>query len=203
MNCILWAILQKKKIELMHKRSVQSGFSLLELMIVFALIGLLGAFVVPNLFRTKQGAARKEFLTEFEALLKDAVLRSITENKIHQIFIDLEHEKIQIRIFEKNSIEMNHHKKFVRLIDAQYLTEINFPKRFIIKDFFINGIQELVPGNMILDVVFYVMPDGTSQAIVANLIEEDIDGIAPDTKFSFVINPFYARMSVHETFQTA
>jgi prepilin-type N-terminal cleavage/methylation domain-containing protein len=187
----------------MHKRSAQPGFSLLELIVVFALIGLLGAFVVPNLFRTKQGAARKEFLTQFEALLKDAVLRSITESKMHQIFIDLEHEKIQTRIFEKNSIESNHHKKFVRLMDAQYLTEINFPKRFIMKDFFINGVQELVPGNMVLDVVFYVMPDGTSQAIVANVIEEDVDGIAPDTKFSFVINPFYARMSVHETFQTA
>ncbi len=183
------------------RKSLQSGFSLLELIIVFALIAMLGAFVVPNLFRTKQGAARKEFLTELEALVKDAVLRSITENIMHQIFIDIGHEKIQTRIFEKNSIETNKHKKFIPLIDAQYLTEIKFPKRFIIKDFFINGVQELVPGNMILDVVFYVMPDGTSQAIIANLIEEDIDGVAPDVQFSFEINPFYARMSTHETFQ--
>ncbi len=185
----------------MHK-SLQQGFSFLELMIVLALIGMLGAFVVPNVFRTKQGAQRKEFLVQFEALLKDAVLRSITKNMMHQIFIDIEHEKIQTRVFQKNAIETNQHKSFVKIEDVEYLTEIVFPKYFIIKDFFINGIQELVPGNMVLDVVFYVMPDGTSQAIVANLIDEEEEGITPDIKFSFVINPFYARMSVHESFQT-
>jgi prepilin-type N-terminal cleavage/methylation domain-containing protein len=202
MNCIQLAIQKKKKKKLKQTRATQSGFSLLELMIVLALIGLLGAFVVPNLFRAKQGAQQKEFLSSFEALLKDAVLRSIVENKMHQIFIDIAHELIQTRAYDAQSIESNKHKKFARVLDSDYLTEIKFPKRFAMKDFFINGVQEFAPGTAALDVMFYVMPDGTSQAIIANIIDQDEDSIEPEVTFSFVINPFYARMSVHETFQT-
>ena len=194
-------ILKKKKIELMQNKRAQSGFSLLELMIVLALIGLLGAFVVPNLFRTKQGAERKEFSTSFETLLKDAVLRSIVEKKDHQIYIDIAHELIQTRVYDKSSIETNKHKQFTRVEDEQYVTEIKFSNQFKFQNFFINGIEELVSGTAALDILFYVMPDGTSQAIIANIVDQDEDGINPDVNFSFVINPFYARMSVYETFQ--
>ena len=185
----------------MQTKKAQPGFSLLELMIVLALIGLLGAFVVPNLFRTKHGAERKEFLTSFETLLKDAVLRSIVENETHQIYIDIVHELIQTRIYDETSIEANQHKQFTRVQDNQYLTEIKFSKQFKFQNFFINGVEELVAGTAALDILFYIMPDGTSQAIIANVIDQDEDGSVSDVNFSFVINPFYARMSVYETFQ--
>ncbi|MBV8661236.1 MAG: type II secretion system protein [Candidatus Dependentiae bacterium] len=187
----------------MQTKTAQLGFSFLELMIIFALLTLLGAFVVPNLFRTKQGAERKEFLTSFETLLKDATLRSIVENKMHQIYIDIAHELIQTRIYDSTSIEVNKHKQFVALEkNKEYLVEIPFLKRFKINNFFINGVDEVVPGAAMQDVVFYVMPDGTSQAVIANLIDQDEEAILPDVNFSFVINPFYARISVYETFQT-
>lgn len=201
MNYIQTVIQKKKKTELMRK-TLQAGFSFIELIVVFALIALLGAFVVPNLFRTKQGAQRKEFLASFESLLKDAVRRSIIENEMHQIFIDIDHEVIQTRIYDLQSIETNEHKKFIRLIDSDYLTEVAFPKRFKMHNFFINGIEELISGTMTLDVFFYIMPDGTSQGIIANCVDRDEEGVAPDVNFSFVINPFYARISVHEAFQT-
>jgi prepilin-type N-terminal cleavage/methylation domain-containing protein len=183
-------------------KSAQPGYNFLELMIVLALIGLLGAFVVPNLFRTKSGSERKEFLTSLETLVKDAVLRSIVENKMHQIYIDIVHEAIQTRIYDEQSIEMNKHKKFIALQDSEYTTEIKFLNRFKIKNFFIDGVEELVSGTATLDVMFYIMPDGTSQAIVANLVDQDVDGLAPDVNFSFVINPFYARMTSYDAFQT-
>ena len=186
----------------MHIKATQSGFSFLELIVVFALISLLGAFVVPNLFRTKQGADRKEFLASFDTLLKDAVLQSITENKIHQIFIDIDHELIQTRVYDAQSIETNQHKQFIPVIHQEHVTEIKFPKRLKIQNFFINGVEELIAGTLTHDVLFYIMPDGTSQAIIANIVDQDEDGVVPDIEFSCVINPFYARMSVHETFQT-
>lgn len=187
----------------MQTRTAQPGFSFLELMIIFALLALLGAFVVPNLFRTKQGTQRKEFLISFETLLKDATLRSIVENKMHQIYIDIAHELIQTRIYDPTSIEINKHKQFAALEKNQeYVVEIKFLKQFKINNFFINGIDEVTPGAAMQDVMFYIMPDGTSQAIVANLTDQDEEGIMPDVNFSFVINPFYARMSVYETFQT-
>jgi type II secretory pathway pseudopilin PulG len=178
-------------------------------MVVFALLGLLGAFVVPNLFKVKQGVQRKEFLASFEHLLKDAVLRAVLTDSVHQIYIDVAGGKIQTRIFDPQSIETNRHKKFILLQDQQYLTQIPSKnqknldlKRFKIKNFFINGIEELVAGTAVLDLMFYIMPDGSSQAIIANVIDEDEDGVQPDVQFSYEINPFYARMSVYDRFQT-
>ena len=203
------AIQKKKKKKLKHCRTQQQGFSLFEMLIVLALLALLGAFVVPNLFRTKQGAQRKEFLTSFEILLKDAVLRSIMKNLVHQIYIDLVKGVVQIRVYDPQSIETNYHKKFIPLNDAQYVTMVpsaqqkNLDLRhFKIKNFFINGIEELQAGTATLDIMFYIMPDGTSQAIIANMVEEDEQGIQPDVQFSYEINPFNARMSVYDTFQT-
>ncbi len=209
MNYIQMAIQIKKKRKLKHFKTAQLGFSFFELMVVLALIGLLGAFVVPNLFRTKQGAHRKEFLASFDMLLKDAVLRSIIKNQVHQVFIDIAHGIIQIREYDKDSIETKAFKKFKKVQDQEYTTEIPSKsqkdlhlQQFKMQNFFINGIEEMIAGNAMQDVSFYVMPDGTSQAIIANLIDEDEDGIQPEVQFSYVINPFYARMSVYETFQT-
>ncbi len=209
MNYIQMVTQRKKNKKLKLTKSAQFGFSFLELMIVFALLGLLGAFVVPNLFKTKQGAQRKEFLASFEQLMKDAVLRSILTHSVHQIYIDLVGGTIQTRVYDPKSIETNRHKRFIRVVDEQYVTQIptlnqkNLDlKRFKIKNFFINGVEELVAGTAALDLMFYIMPDGTSQAIIANMIDEDEDGLQPDVQFSYEINPFYARMSVHDAFQT-
>ena len=185
----------------MHKRTVQSGFSFIELMIVFVLIAMLGAFVVPNLFRTKQGAQRKEFLLSLETMLKDAVLRSVIRNEVHQIYFDIEKEVIQLRTQDDKVIDTNLHKRFSEVKDTECKTHIPFLKKFKIKNFFINGNDEVSPSKALQDVLFYIMPDGTSQAIIANLVDEN-DDAQQDVSFSFTINPFYARMAVYEKFQT-
>lgn len=201
MNYIHWAILQKKKTELMQTKLEHSGFSFLEMTIVLALLALLGTFVVPNLFKNNRKNQVKAFISSLQNVVKDAALRSLIENKMHQIYFDIEHEVIQIRVYDPASIESNNHKKFKKVIDVEYLTEIAFPKNFIIHNFFINGIDEVTAGNLMLDVFFYIMPDGTSQTIIINCVDQDIDGFEDDIKFSLVINPFYARMSVYELFQ--
>lgn len=185
----------------MHNKAVQQGFSFLELMIVFALLALLGAFAVPNLFRIQQGAQRKEFLSDFEGILKDGVLRSIVEQKMHQIYIDIAHEVIQLREYDPQSSETNRHKKFKKVRDTEYVTEIKFLNRFVFKNFFINQVDEMVVGSAMQDVMFYIMPDGSSQAIIANVIDQDEENSSSPVSFSVVINPFYARMSVYDTFQ--
>jgi len=201
MNCIHLVIQIKKKIELMLNSTNKSGFSLLELVIVFALIGMLGAFVVPNIFRTRQGTERKQFISSFEAMLKNAVLESIAQNKVHQIYFDIEKELIQLRIHDSKSTETKTKDQFVKVTDVDFATQISFLKKFNIKNFFINGNDEVSAAAKLQDVLFYIMPDGTSQAVIMNLVDES-DDAAQDVNFSLVINPFYARMLVYETFQT-
>lgn len=190
----------KKKIELMLSNRNQSGFSLLEVMIVLVLIVMLGAFVVPNIFKARQGSQRKQFLTSFETMLKQSVLRSILKQEIHQIYFNIKQEVIQMRIRDLKSIETNLHKQFIEVKDLEYVTHIPFLKNLKIKNFYINGADEVISGALLDDVLFYIMPDGTSQPIIVNILEENDDQMQ-DISFSFVVNPFYARMSVYETFQ--
>lgn len=190
----------KKKIELMQNSTQQSGFSLLELMIVFALIAMLGALVVPNIFRVKPGAVQKEFLSSLDSLIQQTVARSVVEQKVHQIYFDIKQEFVQMRQKDPKSIELKTHKQFTQVKDSQYTTQIPLPKDFKIKNFFINGIDEVNHAAQLEDVLFYSMPDGTSQPVVVNITHEHEDA-AQDSSFSFVINPFYARMSVYEAFQ--
>lgn len=190
----------KKKIELMQNSTQQSGFSLLELMIVFALIAMLGALVVPNIFRVKPAAVQKEFLSSLDSLIQQTVARSVMEQKVHQIYFNIQEELVQVREKDAKSIERSIHKQFSEVKDTQYTTRIPFSKNFKIKNFFINGIDEVNHAAQLEDVLFYIMPDGTSQPVVVNITYEH-EYAARDSNFSFVINPFYARMSVYETFQ--
>ena len=201
MSYIQLVIQIKKKIELMLNSINKSGFSLLELVIVFALIGMLGAFVVPNIFRTRQGTERKEFVSSLETMLKNAVLESVVQNKVHQIYFDIEKELIELRVHDSKSTETKMKDQFVQIKDADFPTNISFLKKINIKNFFINGSDEVSAAAKLQDVLFYIMPDGTSQAVIINFVDEG-DDTAQDVNFSLVINPFYARMSVHETFQT-
>lgn len=201
MSYIQLVIQIKKKTELMLNSINKSGFSLLELVIVFALIGMLGAFVVPNIFRTRQGTERKEFVSSLETMLKNAVLESIVQNKVHQIYFDIEKELIELRVHDSKSTETKMKDQFVQIKDADFPTNISFLKKINIKNFFINGSDEVSAAAKLQDVLFYIMPDGTSQAVIINFVDEG-DDTAQDVNFSLVINPFYARMSVHETFQT-
>jgi len=179
----------------------KSGFSLLELVIVFALIGMLGAFVVPNIFRTRQGTERKQCISSLEAMLKNAVLESIIQNKVHQIYFDIDKELIQLRVHNPKSDEVKVAKQFKEVVDKDFATHFTFLKKFKIKNFFINGADEVSPAAELTTVLFYIMPDGTSQPVIINVVDESDDS-ANDIDFSLVINPFYARMSVYEKFQT-
>jgi len=157
--------------------------------------------MVPNLFKTNRSQERKQFIAQFEAFVKATVMRSIVENRIHQIYIDIVHESIQMRVYNSQSTEMNRHKQFIQVKDSRYTTEMKFLKHYAIKNFYINGIDEVVPGTIMQDVMFYSMPDGTSQAIIINIIDQDEENAHQDAPLSIVINPFYARISTSETFQ--
>ena len=188
-------------IELMLINKAKQGFFILELVIVLALIGVLGSMVIPNLFRSKQGVVRKEFLSSFESLLKGAVQQAVLTGKVYQVYINNDDKIVQTRVFDSKSSEQNKHKQFTKVNDDQYLQELPLPSQLIVKNFFIGKSDEVIAGSKLQDVWFYIMPDGSCQPILVNMIDQH-DYTENDFKFSFVISPFYARMSVYESFQT-
>ncbi|HWN98669.1 MAG TPA: prepilin-type N-terminal cleavage/methylation domain-containing protein [Blastocatellia bacterium] len=70
----------------MDKRR-ERGFSLIELLIVVAIIGIIAAIAIPNLLKSQQAARETAALTEVQTIGKNQVLYSITKG--HGKFADM------------------------------------------------------------------------------------------------------------------
>lgn len=68
-------------------RKKETGFSLIELLIVVAIIGIIAAIAIPNLLKSQQAAHETAALTEVQTIGKNQVLYSITKG--HGKFADL------------------------------------------------------------------------------------------------------------------
>jgi len=71
----------------MNNKQRESGFSLIELLIVVAIIGIIAAIAIPNLIKSQQAAHETAALTEVQTIGKQQVLYSITKG--HGKFSDL------------------------------------------------------------------------------------------------------------------
>jgi len=65
----------------------QRGFSLIELLIVVAIIGIIAAIAIPNLLKSQQAAHETASLTEVQTIGKSQIMYSITKG--HGKFADL------------------------------------------------------------------------------------------------------------------
>jgi prepilin-type N-terminal cleavage/methylation domain-containing protein len=59
----------------------QRGFSLIELLIVVAIIGIIAAIAIPSLLKSQQAARETAALTEVQSIHKAQVLYSVTKGK--------------------------------------------------------------------------------------------------------------------------
>lgn len=186
--------------EFTQKINLQKGFGLFELVIVLALIAGLGAMVVPNLFRNQAAVERKQFVADVKKLLQQAVKFAVYQNKVVQVYCNFEDHEMVLREFDQQSNEENKHKKFKVMKKNGKPVTIFWPEDIVVKNFVINEKDEVLSSAKLQDVWFYIMPDGTSQPVVVNCIDQN-DLQQEDLKFSFVINPFYARVQFYEKFQ--
>ncbi|MFY9558187.1 MAG: prepilin-type N-terminal cleavage/methylation domain-containing protein [Blastocatellia bacterium] len=69
------------------KKQNQRGFSLIELLIVVAIIGIIAAIAIPNLLKSQQAAHETAAMTEVQTIGKSQVLYSISKG--HGKFADL------------------------------------------------------------------------------------------------------------------
>ncbi len=176
----------------------QAGISFIEILVVLMLMSLALSFTIPRFVNSQKNSTKKHFYQNFSQLISETMHQAILTNKIHQVFFDNNHHKIMIKIFDEKSENQNKHQRFKLIEKDLFKSIIDIPENFIIQNFFINGDDEVKSGAALNEAWFYIMPDGTSQNILINIINQDDPH---DNKFSITINPFYSQVSIHDTFQ--
>src|SRR6266850_1791065 len=78
LRCIYWGVLRhpKSKEKSIHMRNKQRGFSLIELLIVVAIILIIAAIAIPNLVRSKMSANEASAVGSLRALDTAAITYS-------------------------------------------------------------------------------------------------------------------------------
>jgi prepilin-type N-terminal cleavage/methylation domain-containing protein len=156
-----------------------AAFSLIELIIVVAIIGLMAAIVVPNLQIFKKRQADKEFIASLNYISKLASDNASNTGKLHRVVFDLDNAQI---FFEQQEAD-----NFVKFASANLINSGTFEAIEIV-NIFINGIDEmeLKSGESKKNTVWYfVVPNGLTQEVIINY---DIG----QAQKNLVIDPFSA-----------
>lgn len=180
----------------LHKN--QAGISLIEVLVVLLLMSLVMTFTIPRFMSSQKGRTKKLFFNEFTTLVSETMRQSIVTKKTHQIFWDIDHKKIIVKIYDEKSNEPSKHNKFKPLPDKTAASTMSIPESFIIQNFFIQGGDEAATGKTMHNVWTYIMPDGTSQNIIINIQDTKESG---NNRFSITINPFFSQVKLHDAFQ--
>lgn len=175
-----------------HNRHA-SGFSILEVMIMLALIGIMGAVVAPNLSRFFKKQERDEFVSRFEELVHRTRQQALLTGKVHQLFFDMRNKKIISKVYDESLQDQDRHDRF----SESDVRSMNIDSGFALQNFYLQGKDEVSAGATLNEVWFYIMSDGSSQDVVINFTY----GEEAERKLGIKINPFYARVFVYDAFQ--
>lgn len=179
------------------------GFTLIEILVAIAIIGLMATVVVPNLFGPTASRERKSYIAKVNGLLFLGWRQALITHKIHQITFDIKKKKVHVDVVEGMD---SSDKPKTAPVKIDYLqTSIEWPEQFELKNFYIEGTDEVKQnlGNKTVEEYwFYIMPDGIAQDVTINII--DTKDVLPDGSprpVGLVLNPFSVQLKEYDTFQ--
>ncbi len=179
------------------------GFSLLQIVIAIAILGIVAAVALPNFTRRMPGYERKAFVTQLNALMAEAWQQGLQSQKLQKIVCDL--NKRELFVEQQVKEDDKGEPVFARSTTPYTKTAVIWPKSLQIRQLFIQGFDELnaqASQRKTDQIWFFMVPDGLSQEVIMNMLSVN-DGQADDQgkQIGLVLNPFTSQFKVYDEFQ--
>lgn len=179
------------------------GFSLTELVFAMAIVGLMVAIAIPNLFKRKPLYEQKAFVTSLNAFMAEAWQRGLTTQKIQKIVFDIPQRRVLLEQ-ETNQQDPQGGVQFAPVVVQYAPAAPSWPEAFEIQQFFVQGADELSSSTRTTNAVwFFVLPGGLAQEVIINMVDTtsqtDLD---EGKKVGLVLNPFTVQFKTYDEFQS-
>lgn len=174
-------------------------------MVVIAILGILTAVAIPNLFSRKPFYEQKAFVTSLNAFMAEAWQRGLTSQKIQKVGFDLQQRKVLLEQ-ETNQLDTNGVYTFTPVVVHYAPAAPSWPESFDIQQFFVQGVDELSSQGkqrQAHTIWFFLLPGGLAQEVVINMLDTKNKGHDHEgKKSSLVLNPFTVQFKTYDEFQT-
>jgi len=179
------------------------GFSIVELVFAMAIIGLIAAVAIPNLFKRRPLYEQKAFVTSLNAFMAEAWQRGVTTQKIQKVVFDLSDRKVLLEQ-ETNKIDPQGGKVFTSVVVQYAPGAPSWPQTFEIQQFFVQGADELSSRTSTKNAVwFFVLPGGLAQEVIINMVDTKTQNDRDEgKKVGLVLNPFTVQFKTYDEFQS-
>lgn len=182
--------------------SNKKGFTLVEILVVLAIIGVIATIIVPNFRNMLPRREREAFIGKINAVMRVAWQRALIEHTVHKVVFNF--KKNEFWIEQPTGNTKLGEAEFARIKGAYLSPAGKIPSTIDVKNFIIEGVDEMtVRGAKGTDEAwFFVMPDGLTQSVTINFLDtKQLNAAGKPRQFGLVLNPFNAQFKVYDNFQ--
>jgi len=178
------------------------GFSLLELLIVIAIMGILGAVLMPNFQQTTPRYERELFIARFNTLVQYGWQQALINHKIHRVNVDVGKKTVTL-VVDAGEKDKAGEIVFKPIVNSAEDTSFTIPDQITIKQFFIEGFDMMTKfgRSSTASVWFYIIPEGMVQNVVINFNDTKDLRDNQQRPVGLVLNPFSAQFKIYDAFQ--